>query len=134
MRLGSTALFLEGGDCLNVEQSLFDAGDLALFADSRNQCLIEANWLIKACWCLRFARLFVTPLGGANRSEFVETSCSVLPRERLTSFGGRGGRCLEELVERARSESFSTGAGGTGESGESRLIPSGSLGSSGKTN
>lgn len=40
----STGPFFMGGEFLNVEVSLFEVtGDLALFADSRNQCLIDAN-------------------------------------------------------------------------------------------
>ena len=57
----------------------------------------------------------------------------MLPLDRLTSFGGRGGRRLEELTERCRTGSFSIGGGGSGEFGESRLIPSRNLGSSGRT-
>ena len=56
----------------------------------------------------------------------------MLPRDRLTSFGGGAGRRREELTERFRTGSFSIGGGGTGEFGESRLIPSGNLGSSGR--
>ena len=57
----------------------------------------------------------------------------MLPRARLTSFGGGAGRRWEELTDRFRTGSFSIGGGGTGDFGESRLIPSGNLGSSGIT-
>ena len=41
--------FLDGGEFFRVDESLLEAvGDLARFADSRNQCLREANWLRKA--------------------------------------------------------------------------------------
>ena len=40
----STGPFFAGGELLNVEVSLFEVtGDLALFAESKNQCLIDAN-------------------------------------------------------------------------------------------
>ena len=86
-----------------------------------------------ACWCFRLDRLLEMPFGGAKRSGLVETSCRVLPRDRLASFGGRGGRRRVELVDRGLTSSFSIGGGGTGDFGESKLIPSGSLGSSGST-
>jgi hypothetical protein len=35
---------------LSDEASLFVPGDFARFADSMNQCLIEASWLIIGCW------------------------------------------------------------------------------------
>ena len=40
---GSIGLRLEGGEFLRVDESLLEAGDLALFADSMNQCLIDAS-------------------------------------------------------------------------------------------
>ena len=63
--------------------------------------------------------------GWPRRSELVETSCSVLPRDLLFSFGGGGGRRPVELTDLVRIESFSIGAGGKGELGESNVIPSG---------
>ena len=119
---------------MRVDASLLEAGDLALFADSMNQCLMDASWLRIAYWCFRFDRLLEMPFGGAKRSGLVETNCRVLPRDRLTSFGGRGGRRRVELVDRGLTLSFSTGGGGTGDFGESKLIPSGNFGSSGSTN
>ena len=71
--------------------------------------------------------------GGASKSELAETSCNVLPRDLLLSFGGRGGRRRVELIDRVRIGSFSMGGGGAGELGESRVMPSGSRGSSGST-
>ena len=54
-------------------------------------------------------------------------------RDRLISLGGGGGgRRREELAERERIESFSIGGGGTGEPRESKVIASGSRGSSGR--
>lgn len=35
---------------LSVDASLFVPGDFARFADSMNQCLIEASWLMIGCW------------------------------------------------------------------------------------
>lgn len=49
VRRGSSGLFFDGGELLSVEESLLDAGDLALFADSINQCLIDASWLRMVC-------------------------------------------------------------------------------------
>lgn len=135
VRRGSTGLFLSCGEFRSVEESLLDTGDLALLADSMNQCLMEASWWKKACWRRRLGRLFGVPLGGTRRSGFVETSWSVLPgRDRLLSLGGGGGggRRQEELAERERIESFSIGGGGTGDPGESRVLPSGKRGSSGR--
>lgn len=43
----STRDFSGGG--LRVEASLLEPGDLARLADSRNHCLIDANWLINGC-------------------------------------------------------------------------------------
>ena len=71
---GSMGLFLSCGEFRSVEESLLETGDLALFADSINQCLIDASWWKKACWRRRSGRLFAIPLGGARRSGFVETS------------------------------------------------------------
>ncbi len=86
-------------------------------------------------WRRRLGRLFDIPFGGARRSGFVETNWSVLPgRDRLLSLGGGGGRRREELAERDRIESFSIGGGGIGEPGESRVLPSGNRGSSGRIN
>ena len=131
----STGLLLSCGEFWSVEELLLDTGDLALLADSMNQCLIEANWWKKACWRRRLGRLFDIPFGGARNSGFVETSCSVLlGRERLISLGGRGGRRREELAERERIESFSIGGGATGDLGESRVLISGNRGSSGRIN
>jgi len=117
---------------LRVELSLFEAGDLALLADSMIQCLMEASWLRKGCWCLRCRRVLITPFDGDKRSGFVATNCSVLPRDRLNSLGGGGGRCRVELIDRERNESFSIGVGGMGDPGVSTVIPSGNRGSSGK--
>lgn len=64
----------------------------------------------------------------------METSWRVLPRDRLISFGGRGGLRRVELIERVRTGSFSIGGGGIGDPGESRLIPSGNFGTSGRIN
>ena len=126
-------LFLSCGEFLSVEESLLETGDLALLADSMNQCLMDASWWKKACCRRRLGRLFDIPFGGASRSGFVETSWSVLPgRDRLLSLGGGGGRRREELAEREDIESFSIGGGGTGEPGEPRALPSGSRGSSGR--
>ena len=47
------------------------------------------------------------------------------------SFGGGGGRCCDELVE--RTESFSIGGGGVAVPAESTAEPSGKRGSSGTT-
>ena len=55
-------------------------------------------------------------------------------RDRLLSLGGGGGRRRDELTERERIESFSIGGGGAGDRGESRVLPSGKRGSSGRTN
>lgn len=133
VRRGSMGLFLSCGEFLSVEESLLETGDLALFADSMNQCLMDASWWKKACWRRRLGRLFDIPIDGARRSGFVETSWSVLPgRDPLLSLGGGGGRGREELAERERIESFSIGGGGTGEPGESRALPSGNRGSSGR--
>ena len=127
-------LFLSCGEFLSVEESLRETGDLALLADSMNHCLIDASWWKKARWRRRFGRLFNVPFGGARRSGFIETSWSVLPgRDRMRSLGGSGGRRREELVERERIESFLIGEGGTGDPGESSVIPSGNRGSSGRT-
>jgi len=46
VRRGSrvVVLFFDGGEFLSVEVSLLEAaGDLALLADSRNQCLMDAS-------------------------------------------------------------------------------------------
>ena len=133
VRRGSTGLFLSCGEFRSVEESLLETGDLALLADSMNQCLMDASWWKKACWRRRLGRLLGIPLSGTRRSGFVETSWSVLPgRDRLLSLGGREGRRREELAERERIESFSIGGGGTGDPGESRVLPSGKRGSSGR--
>lgn len=68
---------------------------------------------------------------GASKSGFEETSCRVLPQDRLLSFGGRGGRCLDELADLI--ESFSIGGGGVADPGESTAVPSGNWGRSGTT-
>lgn len=62
-----------------------------------------------------------------------DTRWSVLPLDSLLSrsFGGNGGRCLEELWD--RTESFSIGGGGVAEPGESTAEPSGRRGNSGMT-
>ena len=128
-------LFFPCGEFLSVEESLLETGDLALLADSMNQCLIDASWWKKACWRRRLVRLFDIPFGGASRSGFLEISCSVLPgRDCLFSLGGGGGRRCEELTESERIESFSIGGGGTGDLGESRVLPSGNRGRSGRIN
>lgn len=49
VRRGSSGLLFDVGEVLRVEESLLDAGDLALFADSKNQCLIDASWLRMVC-------------------------------------------------------------------------------------
>ena len=93
VRRVSTGLFLSCGEFWTVEELLLETGDLVLLADSINQCFMEASWWKKACWRRRLGRLFDIPFGGARKSGFVETSCSVLPgRDRLFSLGGRGGR------------------------------------------
>lgn len=59
---------------------------------------------------------------------------STLGRERLPSFGGGMGRCLEELTERI--ESLSIGGGGLVKSGDcraARVARSGSFGTSGSS-
>ena len=119
-------------DALSVEASDFPAGDLPRLADSMNQCLMDASWLIIAS-CRRLGRRFVEALAGIGSSGLVETSWSVLPLERRRSrdLGGGGGRCREELVERI--ESFSIGGGGVEEAGDSMAAPSGNLGRSGMT-
>ena len=43
VRRGSMRLFLSCGEFLSVEESLLETGDLALLADSRNQCLMDAS-------------------------------------------------------------------------------------------
>ena len=45
----SDGLLLSGGT-FNVEVSLLFDGDLARFAESTNQCLMDASWLIMVCW------------------------------------------------------------------------------------
>lgn len=37
------------GGGLRVEASLLEPGDFARLADSRNHCLMDANWLINGC-------------------------------------------------------------------------------------
>ena len=44
----SDGLFLSCGT-FRVEVSLLADGDFALFAESTNQCLIEASWLMIVC-------------------------------------------------------------------------------------
>jgi len=61
---------------------------------------------------------------GDNRSGFDATSCRALLRDRLLSFGGGGGRFLDELADRI--ESFSIGGGGVADLGELTAVPSGS--------
>ncbi len=114
---------LFSGEGLRVEGVLLDAGDLVRFADSMNQCLIDANWLIMGCGCRRGGRRLVNPLGD-NRSGFGETSCKVLLRDLLFSFGGSGGRCLDEFADLI--ESFSIGGGGVADLGVLTAVPSGS--------
>ncbi len=46
-RRASARLF--SGQGFSVEAVLLDAGDLARFADSMNQCLIDASWLMIGC-------------------------------------------------------------------------------------
>ncbi len=88
----SLGLFSIGG--LRVEFSLLAEGDFALLAESINQCLIEASWLIKGCLDERCpGRPLDNPFGGAKRSEFLAITWSVLPLDRLLSFGGGCGRC-----------------------------------------
>lgn len=55
----------------------------------------------------------------------------MLPRDLLLSFGGGGGRFLDELADRI--ESFSMGGGGVADPGESTAVPSGNCGRSGTT-
>ena len=74
VRRGSMGLLLSCGEFLSVEESLLETGDLALLADSMNQCFMDASWWKKACWRRRLARLFGISFGGARRSGFVETS------------------------------------------------------------
>lgn len=81
--------------------------------------------------CLLEERRFWMPDGGTNNSGLAVTNWRVLPLDlRLSlSFGGRGGRCLEELRE--RTESFSIGGGGgVLDFGESTAVPSGKRGRS----
>lgn len=86
---------------LEMNGSLLLDGDLALLADSMNQCFIEASWLMKGCLEeRRLWRPWAVAFGGAKRSWFEATSWSVLPRDLLLSLGGRGGRCRDELCER----------------------------------
>ena len=117
----STGLF--SGIGLTVEAVLRDAGDLARFADSMNQCLIEASWLMIGCWCRRGGLRLLNPFGD-NRSGFDETSWRLVPRDLLLSFGGGWGRCPDELADRI--ESFSIGGGGGADLGELTAVPSGS--------
>lgn len=42
-----TGLLSNGG--FRVEASLFEPGDLALLADSKNHCLMDAKWLMNGC-------------------------------------------------------------------------------------
>lgn len=42
-----TGLFSGGG--LSVEASLFEPGDLARLAESKNHCLIDTRWLMNGC-------------------------------------------------------------------------------------
>lgn len=68
------------------------------------------------CCCHRLRRRLRIGLGD-NRSGFMVVSCKELFRGLLLgSFGGSGGRCLDELTERI--ESLSIGRGGGGESSE----------------
>lgn len=46
-RRGSAGDFSEG--CLKLEASFLWPGDLARLADSRNHCLMDANWLMNGC-------------------------------------------------------------------------------------
>lgn len=58
-----------------VEASLLLDGDLALLADSMNQCFMEASWLMKGCLDERRpGRLGGMAFGGAKRSWFEGTS------------------------------------------------------------
>lgn len=73
------------------------------------------------------------PLDGVGTFCFDDDMvCKTLPLDDLRlSFGGGSGLCREELVE--RTESFSIGGGGvgdTGDMGDSRAVPSGNRGSS----
>lgn len=64
----SLGLLLSSGG-FNVDTSLLVDGDLALLADSMNQCLMEASWLIIGCLDERRpGRLWGMPFGGARRS------------------------------------------------------------------
>ena len=112
--------------------SCLEPGDFVRLVLSLNQCLIEANWLYSRFERFIGARLLVTPFAGGNKSGLFETSCSVLPRDRLLSLGGGTGLRLLELMDRGRTGSFSIGGGGNGEFGESSVMSSGSRGSSGR--
>ena len=74
IRRGLMGLFFSCGEFRSVEDSLLETGDLALLADSMNQCLMDASWWKKACWRRRLERLFDVPLGGARKSGFAETN------------------------------------------------------------
>lgn len=116
----------------SVDTSLLVEGDLALLADSMNQCLMEANWLMNGCLEERRpGRCWNMPLGGARSSRLEATNWRVLPLDLLRSLGGGGGRCRDEFAE--RTGSFSIGGGGVADCGESMTAPSGSFGSSGRT-
>ena len=125
---------LLGGCRFSAVASLpFETGDFPRFAFSLNHNLMEARGFNNLrCGFLAAVRL-ETPFVGAMRAELVETSCNVLPRDRLLSLGGGIGLLWFELAERACASSFSIGGGGTGEPGESRVKSSGRRGSSGKT-
>jgi hypothetical protein len=112
------------GDCPLLA---FDPGDRARFDVSFIQFLSDKRWLIKGCFR---RRLGTKPLG-ERRSGLVDTTCSILLRERRLSksFAGSGGRD-DECDLRPRWVSI----GGSGLSSTVRLgevINSGNLGSSG---
>ena len=130
--LESLGLLFSNTGGLRLETSLLAEGDFARFADSMNQCLMEARWLIKGFLDERRPeRLWERLVGGTSGSGFdAFTNCLVLPLDLRLSLGGGGGPGGVELV--ARTGSFSMGGGGVADRGESSVAPSGSLGNSGK--
>lgn len=65
LRISLGLLRSRGG--FKVDTSLLLEGDFALLADSMNQCLIEASWLMKGCLDgRRPGRLCGIAFGGAK--------------------------------------------------------------------
>lgn len=80
----------------------FEPGDVARFAESRNQCFSDANWAIITCFRVRLCTCNPGPAVRSGEDIICRSGCCGGLRYGEKSFSGKGG-ARDSLIGRGDS-------------------------------